>query len=122
MRLFLRVLSWLFPRPCRAFQHAGTGALRIDPERNSPRRLYHRNVTSPANDADRVRSAFAEQAHWCRQLGSPFTALLCEALAAGLDADTEGGRVILDWRGNPFAQADALPLRVAGALHALVRA
>ena len=73
------------------------------------------------NEVPKVRAAFLEQARWCQQLGSPFTARLCEALAAGLRDDTEIGREILEWRGDPRARADALPLRVAGALHALAR-
>jgi len=73
------------------------------------------------NDSSEVRKAFFEQAQWCQRLGSPFTARLCEALASGLTGDTDIGREILEWRGNPFAKADALPLRVAGALHALAR-
>jgi len=72
-------------------------------------------------DPTDVRNAFREQAQWCRELGSPFTARLCEALAQDLGEDTDIGREILDWRGNPFARGDALPLRVAGALHALAR-
>src|SRR6185295_16866221 len=63
-----------------------------------------------------VRNSFIEQAGWCRKLGSPFTALLCETLAASLDAGTAIGREILDWPGDPRAAADALALRVAGAL------
>jgi hypothetical protein len=73
-------------------------------------------------NAPDVRKSFLEQAEWCRKLGSPFTAHLCETLAGHLDADGEIGREILDWPGNPAATADALALRVAGALHSLVRA
>lgn len=70
----------------------------------------------------RVRAAFAAQARLCAQLGSPFTALLCATLAERLNRDTTAGAAILDWEGDPDARADSLPLRVAGALHALVRA
>src|SRR3546814_682316 len=66
-----------------------------------------------------VLSAFAKQAEWCRALGSPFTALLMEALPRALDVRTRTGAAVLGWRGDPIA--DALPLRVAGGLHALVR-
>jgi hypothetical protein len=67
-----------------------------------------------------VRSAFAGQAEWCRRLGSPFTGLLCDVLGTRLDRGSAIGRRILDWPGDPAATGDALPLRVAGGLHALV--
>jgi hypothetical protein len=68
-----------------------------------------------------VRAGFKEQTAACLQLGSPFTARLCEVLADGLTKNNEVGRAVLGWAGNPSAFADALPLRVTGALHALVR-
>ncbi len=69
-----------------------------------------------------VRKAFSDQAQWCAKLGSPFTGLLCEVVGEWIDRDTAVGRRILDHSGNPDALGDALPLRLAGALHALVRA
>jgi hypothetical protein len=78
-------------------------------------------LQNPGMSDAAVRHSFIEQAGWCRKLGSPFTALLCETLAASLDAGTAIGREILDWPGDPRATADALALRVAGALHALAR-
>ncbi|MFL5258271.1 MAG: DUF2332 domain-containing protein [Hyphomicrobiales bacterium] len=74
----------------------------------------------PPNE-EKVRSAFRAQAEWCRRLGSPFTALLCDVLADRLDRSTGAGRAVLSWPGNPDAAADSLPLRLAGALNALVR-
>jgi len=71
--------------------------------------------------AERVRAAFREQAYFCTRLGSPFTALLCTLLADRLDQHSEVGARILGWRGDPSSQADALSLRVCGALHGLVR-
>jgi hypothetical protein len=68
-----------------------------------------------------VRESFQEQAGWCEKLGSPFTAVLCRTLAEHLDAGTAPGAAILGWPGDPRASADALALRVAGALHALAR-
>lgn len=59
------------------------------------------------------------QAGWCRALGSPFNALLCDLLAERLSADTPLGRRLDQWPGN--AHDDALALRVTGALHARVR-
>lgn len=66
-----------------------------------------------------VLGAFAKQVEWSHQLGSPFMAALCEALPRVLGEDTLTGRRILGWSGDGFA--DALPIRIAGGLHALVR-
>ena len=71
--------------------------------------------------ADEIRAAFADQAMWCDRLGSPFTARLCEALAAALDPATEVGARVLSWPGDPLGGGDALALRLCGGLHALVR-
>ena len=68
-----------------------------------------------------VRAAFREQARICASLGSPFTARVCELVAARLDRSTVVGRHVLDWSGDPRPNADALPLRFAGALHACAR-
>jgi hypothetical protein len=69
----------------------------------------------------RVRDAFADQAQWCAKLGSPLTARLMEVMGPRLDRCTASGRKILDWQGQPNAHGDSVPLRLAGALHALVR-
>jgi hypothetical protein len=66
-----------------------------------------------------IRSSFERQAGACSDLGSPFTAALCRLMAERLDRGSAFGRRILDWPGPPGA--DALPLRAAGALHALAR-
>jgi hypothetical protein len=68
-----------------------------------------------------VRAAFAAQAEWCRKLGSPFTARLCEVIGPRLDHSTRLGRRVLDWPGEPDALHDSVPLRLAGGFHALVR-
>jgi hypothetical protein len=68
-----------------------------------------------------VREAFAEQAKWGGLLGSPLTALLCELIGRRLDRSSEIGRRIVDWQGRPGSRDDALPLRIAGGLNALVR-
>jgi hypothetical protein len=65
-----------------------------------------------------VRQHFRRQAAACLQLGSPFTATLLETAADRLDATSAVGRAILHWPGDPTA--DALALRFAGSLHALV--
>ena len=71
---------------------------------------------------DAVRHAFSEQAAWCERLGSPFTSRLCAVIGERLDRSSAVGRAVLDWPGAmPDARGDAVPLRLAGALHALVR-
>lgn len=74
-----------------------------------------------SRESQAVRSAFASQAEYCRRLGSPFTACLCEALAAGLDMCSAAGRAILGWTGDPSPLVDNVPLRAIGALNALAR-
>lgn len=67
-----------------------------------------------------VRAAFAYQADWARRLSSPFTERLLAALATALDRATPVGKRMIDWSGDPVA--DALVLRLLGGLNALVRA
>jgi hypothetical protein len=69
-----------------------------------------------------VRDAFRRQAAFCVELGSPFTAQLCDLLAERLAPGGAVANRILDWPGDPSNRADAVPLRLAGALHALVLA
>ncbi len=64
-----------------------------------------------------VRQHFVEQAAHCAEVGSPFTAAVLRAAWDQLDRNTALGRRVLDWGGDP--RADALALRVAGGLHAL---
>ncbi|HYJ84110.1 MAG TPA: DUF2332 family protein [Allosphingosinicella sp.] len=68
-----------------------------------------------------AREAFARQSGWAEALGSPLMVRLCRLLSERLDRETEVGRRVLDWPGDAGAFADALPLRLAGGLHALVR-
>jgi hypothetical protein len=65
-----------------------------------------------------VRSHFGAQAAACARLGSPFTAGLLELVAERLEEAGALGRAVLGWQGDP--KADALALRVAAGLHALV--
>ena len=67
-----------------------------------------------------VRQAFATQASACQGLGSPFTARLCTLAAERLTASHPVGTMILSWGGDPSPGGDSVPLRLAGALHALV--
>lgn len=66
----------------------------------------------------RVLANFASQAESCEGLGSPFTARLCRLLPKVFDGATATGRRLREWPGDPAA--DALALRLAGGLHALV--
>ena len=71
-----------------------------------------------ATGARAVRTAFVNQVAYCRASDAPVTARIVAALAALLDKPATGfARRIADWQGAPLA--DALPLRAAGALHAL---
>lgn len=65
-----------------------------------------------------VSDAFARQARYCREHGSPFTARVLHAAARALDRGEPVLRPLAAWPGDPVA--DALPLRLAGALHGLV--
>jgi hypothetical protein len=67
----------------------------------------------------RAREEFAGQANGCRRMGSDFTALICELLRDRLDANSRFGARILNWPGEP--RADAVALRAAGGLNALAR-
>jgi hypothetical protein len=83
-----------------------------------------KRLDSPAENSRQsqaVRSAFASQAEYCRRLGSPFTACVCEALAVDLDMSGAAGRTILGWTGDPSPLVDNVPLRTIGALNALAR-
>lgn len=66
-----------------------------------------------------VATAFANQVAYCAAAGAPITARVVGGIAKVLASQAEG--VLLDrvrgWSGAPLA--DALPLRVAGGLHAL---
>jgi len=70
-------------------------------------------VTAPLQDA------FLRQARACADLGSPFMVRLCTLLANHLQPDSALTRRLFDWPGDVTAQSDSVPLRLAGALHAL---
>jgi len=65
-----------------------------------------------------VCDAFARQASYCGEHGSPFTARLLRGLIVTMTKGAPVLQAVAAWPGEPTA--DALPLRVAGALHALV--
>jgi len=66
-----------------------------------------------------ARENFRQQAGWCERLGSPFTARLCRLLHDGLDEQSAFGRRLLNWSGNP--EADAIALRACAAFAFLAR-
>jgi hypothetical protein len=68
--------------------------------------------------SDSVIAAFRDQADYCHTLGSPFTGALLDLAAERLAANAAWAAPILNWPGDP--RADALPLRLAGALHRAV--
>jgi hypothetical protein len=74
----------------------------------------------PLDNATRqsvILDGLQQQIGWCRSLGSPFTAELLSHLADDFVAEGQTARLIGGWPGDPTA--DALPLRLVGALHAL---
>jgi|TARA_R100001132_G_scaffold161_1_gene229 hypothetical protein len=66
-------------------------------------------------DETRILDHFAEQAGWCEDLGSPFTAALLRQFADDFATDGPVANICRDWTGNP--RKDALGLRLAGVLH-----
>ncbi len=61
-----------------------------------------------------------KQAEQCAALGSPFMGRLLPLIADRITAGTPVTDVLLNWDGDMRPQADSVPLRLAGALHALV--
>lgn len=76
--------------------------------------------TATTRVEENVRGAFRIQEHYCQRMDAPIYADLCTIIADGLTRDSAIGRRVLDWPGEPTR--DALPLRLVGGLHALVRA
>ena len=78
---------------------------------------------APQAPAQDLAALFQFQADACERLGSPFTHLLLTTCGARI-ADAAPGHPIFDrlrhWPGDAKATGDAIALRFAGALHALV--
>ncbi|MCJ9428773.1 DUF2332 domain-containing protein [Kordiimonas marina] len=70
--------------------------------------------------AGKIREAFLVQAEHCEHLGSPFMTRLCRLLADRLTEGAPVGDAISHWPGDISSAGDSVPLRLAGALHALV--
>lgn len=78
----------------------------------------YRTIDPQARGPEAVRTAFENQVAYCRDNGAPVTARVCQGLLELLDG-ARGGAVMARIRGWPGAPlADALPLRIAGGLHA----
>lgn len=67
-----------------------------------------------------VRDAFAQQAKACAGLGSPFMGRLMALAGQRLTDQSQVGARILSWPGDVGPGGDSVPLRLAGALHALL--
>lgn len=67
----------------------------------------------------RLAEAFTLQAAACTALGSPFTARLCTLCAENLVPGGQIANRLINWPGDVTYAAASLPLRLAGALHAL---
>lgn len=65
-----------------------------------------------------VLAAFRKQVGWCDNNGAPFTARLLALLADDIAHGGPAAGLVGAWPGDPLA--DAVPLRLAGGLHALV--
>jgi hypothetical protein len=59
------------------------------------------------------------QAAWCRGNGAPFTANILDVIHGGLAGGGVLAPLVVPWNGNPLA--DAVALRITGALHLMVR-
>ena len=65
-----------------------------------------------------VIAHFEKQANACANMGSPFTAKLCQQLPIVLGENSTTAQRIENWPGD--AAADALALRLCGALHSVI--
>ena len=66
-----------------------------------------------------VREAFAVQGPICTSMGSPFMGRLMPLIGERLERGNTVADRILSWQGDPSPHGDAVPLRLAGALHGL---
>lgn len=68
----------------------------------------------------RLTAAFEKQELACRNLGSPFTSLICGSVARNGLPESKTRSIMVHWVGDPSSAGDALPIRLCGALHELV--
>lgn len=67
-----------------------------------------------------LRHAFRQQARACEGLGSAFMARLCRLMSDRLDPAGPLGARLFGWAGDVGPNGESVPLRLCGALHALV--
>jgi hypothetical protein len=86
---------------------------------NSGSRPAYEFVDMNTRGEGAVATAFANQVAYCRAGGAPITARVVAGIAEVVLGGAAGelARAIREWEGAPLA--DALPLRVAGGIHAL---
>jgi hypothetical protein len=75
---------------------------------------------SQITNLQKLQNIFLTQAGYCDELGSPFMVRLCRLFAEHLDEDDPFAHRLLELPQGENLWNIALPLRVAGALHALV--
>ncbi|MEX3009500.1 DUF2332 domain-containing protein [Hoeflea sp. TYP-13] len=68
----------------------------------------------------KLATAFQQQRSACEQLGSPFTARICQTIAENGLPPSSVREMIATWPGDPSSNGDSVPLRLCGALHELV--
>ena len=91
----------------------------MDQSQSSGGRPPYEFVDMNTRGAGAVATAFANQVAYCENAGAPITARVVAGIAAVLQSDASNALIerIRSWQGAPLA--DALPLRVAGGIHAL---
>ena len=67
-----------------------------------------------------MKRHFERQATYCSAFGADLTARLLRQLPDCISPSSALGQRITNWPGDPAPEADNLPLRLAGGLHALL--
>lgn len=74
---------------------------------------------SGSSGRDEVLASLDTQIGWCLKLDAPFTAGIVGAIRHDVARGGALADLVVPWPGQPFA--DAVPIRLAGAFHALAR-
>ncbi len=72
------------------------------------------------HNSEAIKKAFADQGAACARLGSRFMGRLMPLIGENLRPGAAVANRIIQWPGDISALGDVVPLRLAGALHALV--
>ena len=67
-----------------------------------------------------MKRHFERQADYCSAFGADLTARLLRQLSNCICASSALGQRVFNWPGDPPPEADNLPLKLAGGLHALL--